>query len=170
MTLFKKMHLLIFYFILVWSQTESRMWFQTRFCTSFSSFASWAPWRWRPQRAQTSSMRPWDRSWQREPFTTSSGWPSLICSSRVKASSELLIPSQSKSLNVSSITLGSWLEQTPNQNIEPILWQWVLHRLWLHSVFGLGLHYTTVLRLLKKFSVCLFVGWLTHRHKSQDCG
>ncbi len=75
--------------MLVWSQTDSLVSFQTRFCTSSSSFGSWAPWRWRPQRAQTSSTRPWDRSWQPEPFTTSSGWPSLICSSRVNASSEL---------------------------------------------------------------------------------
>ncbi len=163
----------------MWSQTESLVLFQTRFCTSFSSFGSWAPWRWRPQRAQTSSMRPWDRSWQREPFTTSSGWPSLICSSRVNASSELqclfeLILSQSLSLNVSSITLGSWFEQTPNQNIE--LWYKITHivavrlkKMWKSCVFkDFGLGYCSFMSL--KMFCCLFVGLLTHRHKSQDYG
>lgn len=75
--------------MLLWSPTESLVLFQTRSCTSFSSFGSWAAWRWRPPRTLTSSMRPWDRSWQREPYTTSSGWPSLICSSHANAWSEL---------------------------------------------------------------------------------
>lgn len=54
----------------------------------------------------------------------------------------------------------------------PILWQWDSRECEKSCVFknvGLGLHYTIVLCLLK-WSVCLFVGLLTHRHKSQDYG
>lgn len=60
---------------------------QTRSSTSSSSFASWAPWRWGLLSRQTSSPRPWGRSWQPEPSTTSSGWPNHTCWSPVTASS-----------------------------------------------------------------------------------
>lgn len=72
---------------------------QTQSSTSSSLFASWAPWRWGLLSHRMLSLRPWDKSWQPEPSTTSSGWLNLICWSPVTAS---------------SMNCGGWTEYMPH--------------------------------------------------------